>query len=66
MQVCLQAITYVPPEEDELVEMYKRWAIAYSACLMCHLRETEDMEAVLKVQIAQSSNNAALLFLNCT
>ena len=51
IQTCMQAITYVPPEEDELVEMYKRWAIAYSACLMCHLRETEDMEAVLKVQL---------------
>ena len=48
--VCLQAITFVPAEEDELVDMYKRWAIAYSRTLMCHLRETEDLAEVLKVR----------------
>lgn len=48
--VCLQAITFVPAEEEELVDMYKRWAIAYSRTLMCHLRETEDLAEVLKVQ----------------
>lgn len=43
-----QAITFTPPEETELVEMYKRWSIAYSKTLMCHLREDEDYNIVLK------------------
>ncbi|DBA95288.1 hypothetical protein WJX82_004901 [Trebouxia sp. C0006] len=43
-----QAITYVPAEEDELIDMYKRWTIAYSRTLMCHLREDEDLAKVLE------------------
>ena len=50
IHVCMQALTFVPPEEVELVDMYKRWAIAYSRTLMCHLRETEDLESVLQVR----------------
>ena len=48
----MQAITYVPAEEDELVDMYKRWTIAYSRTLMCHLREDEDLAKVLEVCFA--------------
>ena len=52
IHVCTQAITFVPAEENELVEMYKRWAIAYSQTLMCHLREDENLAEVLKVRCA--------------
>ena len=48
----MQALTFVPAEETELVEMYKRWTIAYSKTLMCHLRENAELELVLKVPFA--------------
>ena len=44
-----QAITFVPPEAPQLVDMYKRWSMAFPKTLMCHLRENEDLKAELKV-----------------
>lgn len=46
----MQAISFVPSEEPEVVEMFKRWTIAYPKTLMCHLRENEDLNAVLAVR----------------
>lgn len=65
----MQAITYVPEEENELVEMYKRWAMAYSRTLMCHLREDENLAEALKVRFAGSLvavQPALWLFCGCT
>ena len=45
----LQALTFVPGNETELVDMFKRWSIAYSKTLMCHLREEGDVKAELEV-----------------
>ena len=45
----LQALTFVPGNEPELVDMFKRWSIAYSKTLMCHLREEGDVKAELEV-----------------
>ncbi len=44
-----QALTFVPGNETELVDMFKRWSIAYSKTLMCHLREEGDVKAELEV-----------------
>lgn len=44
----LQALTFVPGNEPELVDMFKRWSIAYSKTLMCHLREEGDVKAELE------------------
>lgn len=39
----------MPGNEPELVDMFKRWSIAYSKVLMCHLREEGDVETELQV-----------------
>ena len=44
-----QALTFVPGDDPELVDMFKRWSIAYSKVLMCHLREEGDVESELQV-----------------
>lgn len=43
-----QALTFVPGNEPELVEMFKRWSIAYSKALMCHLRDDHDVKDELQ------------------
>lgn len=43
-----QALTFVPGDDPELVDMFKRWSIAYSKVLMCHLREEGDAESELQ------------------
>ena len=48
----LQALTFVPEEEPELVDMFARWSIAYSKVLMCHLREDGDVQMELQVSSA--------------
>lgn len=45
----LQALTFVPDDKPELVDMFMRWSMAYSKVLMCHLREDGDVEKELKV-----------------
>ncbi|KAL0043408.1 hypothetical protein WJX79_003790 [Trebouxia sp. C0005] len=48
-----QALTFVPGNEPELVDMFKRWSIAYSKTLMCHLREEGDVKAELELLARQ-------------
>ncbi|DBA73418.1 hypothetical protein WJX77_011203 [Trebouxia sp. C0004] len=55
-----QALTFVPGNESELVDMFKRWSIAYSKTLMCHLREEGDVEAELEA-VLQPEELALLL-----
>ncbi|KAL3146980.1 hypothetical protein ABBQ38_014948 [Trebouxia sp. C0009 RCD-2024] len=43
-----QALTFVPEDKPELVDMFMRWSMAYSKVLMCHLREDGDVEKELK------------------
>ena len=45
----LQALTFIPGAEPQLVEMFKRWGIAYSKTLMCHLRDDHDVRHELQV-----------------
>ena len=47
----LQALTFVPGNEPEVVDMFKRWSIAYSKTLMCHLREEGDVKAELEASL---------------
>lgn len=50
---CMQALTFVPGNvagnEEDVVDMFRRWSIAYSKVLMCHLREEKHLEEELKV-----------------
>ncbi|KAL3146981.1 hypothetical protein ABBQ38_014949 [Trebouxia sp. C0009 RCD-2024] len=43
-----QALTFVPEDQPELVDMFTRWSMTYSKVLMCHLREDGDVEKELK------------------
>ena len=41
--------------EDDLLDMVKRWTIAFSCSMMVHLREDGDLEAELKVNVSNMS-----------
>ncbi len=41
-------------QEDDLLDMVKRWSIAFSRSMMVHLREDGDLEAELKVGVSKS------------
>ena len=45
----LQALTFVPDGNQELLDMFERWSIAYSKVLTCHLREDGDVQKALEV-----------------
>ena len=45
----MQALTFVPEDKPELVDMFARWSIAYSKVLMCHLREDGNVQMELQV-----------------
>ena len=51
----MQALTFVPEEKPELVDMFARWSMAYSKVLMCHLREDGDVQMELQVSSLQQS-----------
>lgn len=51
--VTLQAESWLPAAEGELLGMVQRWAIAFSRALQVHLREDGDLEAELQVIIAE-------------
>lgn len=46
-----QGLTWFTPEEAELLELLRRWTIAFSRSAMCHLREDADLETHLKVRL---------------
>lgn len=48
----LQALTFVPEGNQEMVDMFARWSIAYSKVLMCHLREDGDVQKTMEVSPA--------------
>ena len=50
----LQALTFVPEGNQELVDMFARWSIAYSKVLACHLREDGDVNETLEVSLQSS------------
>lgn len=58
MRCATQAITFVPPEDTKLLDVYKRWSIAFSSVLMCHLREDEDLNA--KLQVCKHTANCCI------
>lgn len=39
-------------QEDDLLDMVKRWTIAFSRSMQVHLREDGDLEAELKVGVS--------------
>ena len=45
----VQALTFVPEGNQDLVDMFARWSIAYSKVLMCHLREDGDVQKTMEV-----------------
>ena len=45
----LQALTFVPEGNKDMVDMFARWSIAYSKVLMCHLREDGDVQKTMEV-----------------
>ena len=50
----MQALTFVPEGNKELVDMFARWSIAYSKVLMCHLREDGDVHKTMEVSTAKA------------
>jgi hypothetical protein len=48
--VLVQAESWID-SEDDLLDMVKRWSIAFSRSMMVHLREDGDLEAELKVRL---------------
>jgi hypothetical protein len=49
----VQAETWLVSADDELLDMVKRWTIAFSRSMQVHLREDGDLEAELKVRFFQ-------------
>lgn len=47
----LQALAFIPGEDPELVDMFRRWSIAYSKTLMCHLRTDHSVKLELQVRL---------------
>ncbi len=45
----LQADSWFPESEGELLDMVQRWVVAYSRSLQSHLREDGNVEAELQV-----------------
>ncbi|KAK9836901.1 hypothetical protein WJX74_010844 [Apatococcus lobatus] len=43
-----QGLTWFKPEEAELLELLRRWTVAFSRSAMCHLREDADLETHLQ------------------
>lgn len=54
LAIGLQALTFVPEGNQELVDMFARWSIAYSKVLACHLREEGDVQKTLEVSSLKS------------
>ena len=48
----MQGLTWFRPEEAELLELLRRWTVAYSRSAMCHLREDGDLRKELEVRLA--------------
>jgi hypothetical protein len=53
--VLVQAESWLD-QEDDLLDMVKRWSIAFSRSMMVHLREDGDLEAELKVRLQNPRN----------
>ena len=54
LAIGLQALTFVPEGDQDLVDMFARWSIAYSKVLACHLRVDGDVQKALKVSLQSS------------